>query len=237
VSTNPLSSTLYDILQVKPTASIEDIRLAFRELSKRYHPDTTQLPTETALRKFQQLNEAYATLSNVEQRRRYDQQLHQNKTTGFAKGMPAKGSPTVMAKPRVISNSSAYLEPGDRPLSAGEVFALVILAATFLACLLLAITLGLSREEPLLKLPSWQQPAAVEPVPQILPSRPAGMTDPPPNPLAPDLSLPPSMGIKGITGYHLETPSEPQPSEIPLEGDRPLAAVTLPPPSPASLSD
>jgi hypothetical protein len=180
VSTDPSASTLYDILQVQPTASIEDIRLAFRELSKRYHPDTTDLPAETALRKFQQLNEAYATLSNAEQRRRYDLQLHRQRTSAVV--VPTT---PIAVKPRVVINSSAYLEPGDRPLSAGEVFALAILAVTFLACLLLAITLGLSRDEPLLRLPSWQTAASTERAPETLSSPAAGRSLP--SPLAPTL--------------------------------------------------
>jgi len=36
----------------------------YRQLSKRYHPDTTALPPAIATAKFQQLNEAYATLNN-----------------------------------------------------------------------------------------------------------------------------------------------------------------------------
>jgi hypothetical protein len=44
-------------------------------------------------------------------------------------------------------NSSAYLDPTDRPLSAGEIFALFILGLTFLGCLLLAIAIGLTRGE------------------------------------------------------------------------------------------
>ena len=36
--------THYDLLEVESTASVSELRQAFRQLSKRYHPDTTSLP-------------------------------------------------------------------------------------------------------------------------------------------------------------------------------------------------
>ncbi|HEY9878132.1 MAG TPA: J domain-containing protein, partial [Leptolyngbyaceae cyanobacterium] len=48
----------YHLLGIKPTASAQQIRRAYRDLSKLYHPDTTELPAEIATDKFQQLNEA-----------------------------------------------------------------------------------------------------------------------------------------------------------------------------------
>ncbi len=62
----------YTLLELHPGASVIDIRRAYRELSKRYHPDTTELPAALATTKFQLLNEAYATLSNPERRLNYD---------------------------------------------------------------------------------------------------------------------------------------------------------------------
>jgi hypothetical protein len=41
-------------------------------------------------------------------------------------------------------SKSAYLDPSERELSPGEIFALFILGLTFLACLLLAIAIGLT---------------------------------------------------------------------------------------------
>ena len=65
----------YELLGVKPTASAQDIRRAYRELSKLYHPDTTELAAAIAVEKFQALNEAYGTLSNPEQRLSYDHKI------------------------------------------------------------------------------------------------------------------------------------------------------------------
>ena len=45
--------------------------------------------------------------------------------------------------------SNLYLDPNDRPLSPGEIFALFILGLTFAACLALVVTVGLTRGDPL----------------------------------------------------------------------------------------
>nr|WP_202925159.1 J domain-containing protein [Myxacorys almedinensis] len=126
------------MLGLHPSASVRDIRQTYRELSKLYHPDTTALPSAIATEKFQRINEAYATLSNLERRTAYDQKI------GYSRTIVSQPLPTLN-KPQ--SSSSAYLDPTDRPLSAGELFALFILGLTFLACLVLAVTIGLTRGE------------------------------------------------------------------------------------------
>jgi len=107
------SITYYGILGVHPSASALDIRRAYRELSKRYHPDTTDLPKETAKRKFQQLNEAYATLSNPERRILYDQTIRYSRVNVI---QPPPGLNRPVVRSRVEHSSSAYLDP-TRPSS------------------------------------------------------------------------------------------------------------------------
>jgi len=134
----------YALLGLHPSASPREIRRAYRELSKSYHPDTTDLPVETATTKFQQLNEAYATLSNPERRSAYDQKI------GYSRFHVIQAPPdfhTPVDRSRIKYSSSAYLDPTDRPLSGGEIFALFILGLTFLVCLLLAVVIGLTRGE------------------------------------------------------------------------------------------
>ena len=64
----------YTILGVSHTASPDEIKAAHRELVKKYHPDLFPGAKQKAQanKKLQQINEAYATLSNPERRRQYD---------------------------------------------------------------------------------------------------------------------------------------------------------------------
>lgn len=61
----------YKVLGVEKNATQEDIRKAFRKLSKKYHPDLNKSP-EAKLR-FQEINEANMVLSNPEKRKKYDE--------------------------------------------------------------------------------------------------------------------------------------------------------------------
>jgi hypothetical protein len=146
----PNQTTHYALLGLHPSASAIDIRRAYRELSKRYHPDTTNLPTAIATVKFQQLNEAYATLSNPERRLQYDLKI------GYSRLY------VVQAPPQVRQYSSTYQGPTDRPLSSGEIFVLFILGLTFLGCILLAIAIGLTRGDAAFQPVVLQPPATVQ---------------------------------------------------------------------------
>ncbi len=131
----------YSLLGLHPGASVIQIRRAYRELSKRYHPDTTDLPTAVATKKFQQINEAYAILSNPDRRFSYDLTIGYSR---FGVIQPPSDLNTPVSQSYDWSKS-AYLDASDRPLSPGELFALFVLGVTFLACLLLAIAIGLTR--------------------------------------------------------------------------------------------
>lgn len=136
-------ATYYSLLGLHPAASVIEIRRAYRGLSKRYHPDTTDLPEQLATVKFQQLNEAYATLSNPQKRLTYDLKIGYSR---FGVIQPPSDLNRPVSRSR-HSSKSAYLDPTDRPLSPGEIFALFILGLTFLGCLLLVIAVGLTRGE------------------------------------------------------------------------------------------
>jgi DnaJ-domain-containing protein 1 len=138
----PNQTTYYALLGLHPSASVIEIRRVYRELSKSYHPDTTHLPGAIATAKFQELNEAYATLSNPERRSAYDLKIGYSRMSVIQ--MPADLNRPISRTPEWESKS-AYLDATDRPLSPGEMFALFTLGLTFLACLLLAIFIGLTR--------------------------------------------------------------------------------------------
>ncbi|MBD0314786.1 MAG: J domain-containing protein, partial [Microcoleus sp. T3-bin5] len=136
----PLGSSYYGLLGLHPSASQIEIRRSYRELSKLYHPDTTDLPPAVATAKFQQLNNAYATLSNPERRLAYDLKIGYSRLNVIA---PPPGFNTPVSGSGKKTSNSAYLDPTDRPLSPGEMFALFIMGASLIGCLVLAIAIGL----------------------------------------------------------------------------------------------
>jgi len=66
----------YEILGVERSASASDIKVAYRQLAVKYHPDRNP-DTPDAEEKFKEACEAYAVLSNAEKRARYDRFGHQ----------------------------------------------------------------------------------------------------------------------------------------------------------------
>ncbi|KAG0575551.1 hypothetical protein KC19_5G012100 [Ceratodon purpureus] len=85
------SDSHYRYLGVSSNAELEEIKSAYRRLSKLYHPDSTQLPLEIAAQKFMRLKDAYDTLSNQELRNLYDNRLERkvvSNTEGSMYGYP-----------------------------------------------------------------------------------------------------------------------------------------------------
>ncbi|MBO0349444.1 J domain-containing protein [Phormidium pseudopriestleyi FRX01] len=146
----------YALLGLDNGATGPEIRRAYRELSKRYHPDTSPLPQAEAREKFQQLKDAYTTLSNDRERHLYDVKLRLERDGigGNGVALPPHWKRTPDAAYGRSPGTSR--EPSERPLSGGELFVLLILGITLMGCLLLAIAIGLTREN--VPLPSSQTP-------------------------------------------------------------------------------
>src|SRR2546430_10708143 len=62
----------YDVLGVKKTASVDEIRKAFRKLARKYHPDVNP-GDKSAEEKFKAISEANDVLSDPKKRKIYDQ--------------------------------------------------------------------------------------------------------------------------------------------------------------------
>ncbi len=75
----------YEVLGVSKTATPEEIKKAYRQLGKKYHPDNNP-GDKTAEEKFKEVAEAYSILSDADKRRQYDQFGHSAFEQGGAGG-------------------------------------------------------------------------------------------------------------------------------------------------------
>src|SRR6266446_5958873 len=71
----PTTRDYYEVLGVEKTASVEDIKRAYRRLAMKHHPDRN--PGDAAAEaKFKECAEAYEVLSDSERRSTYDRYGH-----------------------------------------------------------------------------------------------------------------------------------------------------------------
>ncbi len=102
--------TFYEILEVEPLASEDQIRAAFRRLARDRHPDRFQgLARAAAEKEFQAITEAYNVLSDSSQRARYDQTVASNKPTQ-QRAKPREVAKAFLAKAVGLANAGQALE-------------------------------------------------------------------------------------------------------------------------------
>jgi curved DNA-binding protein len=65
------TKSFYSKLGIEPSSSKAEIKKAYRTLSMKHHPDKNN-NTDESKKKFQEINEAYETLSDDEKRQQYD---------------------------------------------------------------------------------------------------------------------------------------------------------------------
>ncbi len=67
-----MAEDYYKELGVEKTASVDEIKKAYRKLALKYHPDRNPTDRKKAEEKFKKISEAYAVLSDPEKRKQYD---------------------------------------------------------------------------------------------------------------------------------------------------------------------
>ena len=80
----------YEVLEVAKTATVEEIKKAYRKKAIQYHPDKNPGDKE-AEEKFKEAAEAYDVLSNPDKRSRYDQFGHAGVSGAAGNGGPFGG--------------------------------------------------------------------------------------------------------------------------------------------------
>ncbi len=115
-----MASTLYDVLEVIPTASAETIHAAYRSMINRYHPDKVAgLEPDlqaAATARTKEINFAYDILSDEVSRARYDEELRGDETP---QPVLKASVPVLNASAPVAKASAPVLKaPASRPQSA-----------------------------------------------------------------------------------------------------------------------
>jgi molecular chaperone DnaJ len=80
----------YEVLEINRGASEQELKSAYKRLAVRYHPDKNP-GDHAAEEKFKEVAEAYAVLSNPEQRARYDRYGHAGVSSAGAPNWGAQG--------------------------------------------------------------------------------------------------------------------------------------------------
>lgn len=81
----------YKVLGVSSSASVDEIKKAYRALAKKYHPDANP-NNKTAEEKFKEVSEAYYVLSDAKKRREYDQYKQSGYSQNFGGGQGFQGA-------------------------------------------------------------------------------------------------------------------------------------------------
>jgi curved DNA-binding protein CbpA len=109
----------YRTLGVSAGAGLEEIRTAYRQKARKYHPDVYEGNKSYATRKMKEINAAYNTLKNPEERAAYDRTLaaakpvRRKKTSAGSTGTAARRRASAgPARPqRGTYRSAPYPEP------------------------------------------------------------------------------------------------------------------------------
>lgn len=94
------SPDYYQTLGIQKTADAKEIKKAYYDLAKKYHPDANKDDTEGALTKFQDVQKAYEVLKDPSTKQMYDQVGHSGfESTGNGGGGGGGGNPFGSGNP------------------------------------------------------------------------------------------------------------------------------------------
>jgi hypothetical protein len=99
----------YAILGITPNATPEEVRIAFRNMARMYHPDRNTAPD--AEERFKDINDAYERLADPQKRQAYDELLNVSVNPEAATTPPPFTEvphPTVTPPPATTTPSQAY---------------------------------------------------------------------------------------------------------------------------------
>ncbi|NCI46076.1 J domain-containing protein [Sediminibacterium sp. WSJ-3] len=99
---------LYQILNLPPTATPEDIRRAFRKLALQYHPDKNDDPA--AVKQFTEIQEAYAVLRDPVKRASYNCQRYRADPSHRKKTRPANTEEVLLMAGK-FSDRARHIDP------------------------------------------------------------------------------------------------------------------------------
>lgn len=115
--------TYYDILEISENASDEVVRMAYKALAKKYHPDVFKGDPKEAEEKMKQINEAFEILSDNQKRKQYDNSLHKGMNETYA-----DNASDVQSDPVAENNSKS-----DLKFPSGAKSGLIIALLSFLS--------------------------------------------------------------------------------------------------------
>lgn len=90
---NPQKKDYYKVLGVSKSCTDAELKKAFRQLVKKYHPDKNPEDPEFAQKKMTEINTAYEVLSDPKTRAEYDQGFDPNDPHAQSRGFPGGGFP------------------------------------------------------------------------------------------------------------------------------------------------
>jgi curved DNA-binding protein CbpA len=108
---NELGETYYNILEVSKNSSIEEIKASFRRLAHKYHPDKN-FGDKSCENKFRSILIAYETLSDSENRIKYDSYLNENNSPKFDNTNQSEISMNDVVN--ILNNLNAQLKNFDK---------------------------------------------------------------------------------------------------------------------------